>query len=115
MTDAGTGRARHIEAPAPVGRILLTAAGEEVSGFLAGLRLARWSAADGRLLQEATYRGPEVTAVALSPRADQVAVATADGAVRLLEARTLHPISEMRRPPGPRGALVLSADGTLLA
>ena len=129
MTDAGTGVPRHIEAPAAVRRVVLTSGGQQLCGLLAGSRLVRWSAADGRLLDEATYRGPDVTAVAIAPTGDRVAVASADGAVRLLDARTLAVAAEMRQLSGPRdgpapggatgvrrrvGLLAFSGDGTLL-
>jgi WD40 repeat protein len=115
MIDAGTDRARRIEAPAPVGRIVLTTAGEELCGLLADLRLVRWSAADGRRLHEATYRGPKAIAVAISPSGDQVAVASPDGAVRLLDTTTLTATAEMRRPPAARVGLAFSPDAKLLA
>lgn len=129
MTDGGTGAPRQIEAPAAVRRIALTSGGQQLCGLLAGSRLVRWSAADGRLLDEVTYRGPDVTAVAIAPSGDRLAVASVDGAVRLLDARTLAVAAEMHRPSGPRdgpvprgatrvrrraGLLAFSGDGTLL-
>ena len=115
MSDAGAVAPMRIEAPGPVRGIAVVDGGQRVTARLAGPRLVSWSCADGRLLTDVTYRGPAVTAGALSAAGDRLAVGTGDGGVRMLDASTLAVVAEMRRAPSPRGAFAFSADGALLA
>ncbi len=48
MTDAGAGAAVHVEAPARVRGLVLVDGGQALCRMLAGMRLPRWSCADGR-------------------------------------------------------------------
>jgi WD40 repeat protein len=109
------GATMHIEAPATVRGLDLVDGGGRLTARLAGPRLVSWSCADGRLLTEVTYRGPALTAGALAPAGDRLAVATGDGGVRMLDASTLAVVTEMRPSSSPLGALAFSADGALLA
>jgi WD40 repeat protein len=115
MSDAGTGAALRIEAPAPIRGIALVDSAARISALLGDMRIARWSCTDGRLLGEVTYRGTPPTAGAIAPGGDRLALATGDNKVRLLDASTLTPVAEMRPAASPRKQLSFSPDGTLLA
>lgn len=115
MSDAGTGAGLRIEAPGPVGGLDLVDGGKRLTARLAGPRLVSWSCDDGHLLADVPYRGPPVTAGALAPRGDRLAVATGRGTVRVLDASTLAVRAEMRPARSARGALAFSEDGALLA
>ncbi len=115
MSDAGTGAVRRLEAPAPVRGVALVAGGTRVSALLAGMRIATWSCADGRSLGEVTYRGPAPTTATITAAGDRLAIATAEGAVRILDAATLETKAELPPARSARGQLTFSPDGTLLA
>jgi hypothetical protein len=115
MSDAGTGAALRLEAPAPVLGVALVAGGTRISALLAGMRIATWSCADGRPLGEVTYRGPPPTTAAITRAGDRLAMATADGVVRILDAATLETRGELPPARSPRGQLTFSSDGGLLA
>ena len=115
MSDAGTGPVLRLEAPAPVRGVALVAGGTRVSALLAGMRTALWSCADGRALGEVTYRGPPPTAAAIAAAGDRLAIATGEGAVRILDAATLETRAEMPSARAPLGQLAFSPDGKLLA
>jgi WD40 repeat protein len=115
MSDAGTDAVLRLEAPAPVLGVALVAGGSQISALLAGMRIATWSCADGRSLGEVTYRGPPPTTATINRAGDRLAIATADGAVHLLDATTLATKAELPAARSPRGQLVFSPDGNLLA
>ena len=115
MIDLGSGAVLRLEATAPVLGVTLVAGGSRISALLAGMRSAIWSSEDGRGLGEVTYRGPAPTAGAITRAGDRLAIATGDGAVRILDAGTLGSKAEMPPARSPRGQLVFSADGSLLA
>jgi WD40 repeat protein len=115
MSDAGTAAVLRLEAPAPVLGVTLVAGGSRISALLAGMRIATWSCDEGRALGEVTYRGPPPTAGATTRAGDCLAIATGDGAVRILDAGTLQTKAEMPPARSPRGQLVFSPDGSLLA
>lgn len=116
MSDAGTGGAvLRVEAPAPVRGVALVAGGTRLSALLAGMRIATWSCPDGRPLGEATYRGPPPTAATINAAGDRLAIATADGKVRILDAGTLESRGELPPARSARAQLTFSRDGTLLA
>jgi hypothetical protein len=115
MSDAGTGAVMQLDAKAPVRGVALVAGGSRVSVLLAGMRIATWSCADGRSLGEVTYRGPAPTAATINAAGDRLAMATADGAVRLLDAATLETKAELPPARSARAQLTFSRDGTLLA
>jgi WD40 repeat protein len=115
MSDAGTGAVLRFEAPAPVLAVALVAGGTQVSTLLNGMRISTWSCADGRSLGEVTYRGPPPSAATITQSGDRLAIATGEGAVRILDAATLEPKGELPPARSPRGQLTFSADGTLLA
>jgi WD40 repeat protein len=115
MSDAGTGAVLTFEAPAPVLGLALVAGGTQISTLLAGMRIAGWSCADGRSLGEVSYRGPPPTAATISKAGDRLAIATGDGAVRILDAATLTTKAELPPARSPRGQLTFSSDGALLA
>ena len=115
MSDAGTGAVLRLEAPAPVLAAAFVAGGTRISTLLAGMRIATWSCADGRSLGEVTYRGPPPTTATITPAGDRLAIATADGAVHILDAATLETRAELPPAPSPRGQLNFSPDGNLLA
>jgi WD40 repeat protein len=115
VTDAGVGGSLHIEAPARVWELSLRKKGSLVCGYLEGGHLARWSADDGKLVSEATYQGPALTAGSVAPDGDRLAIGTAEPAVRVLDAATLSSVAALKAPPSPCVDLAYSADGTLLA
>lgn len=115
MSDAGTGAALRFESPAPVLGIALVAGGTQISALLAGMRIATWSCADGRPLGEVSYRGPPPTAATITKAGDRLAIATGDGAVRILDAATLATKAELPPARSPRGQLTFSPEGALLA
>ncbi len=115
MRDASGGPTVRVEAPGPVRGLVLVEGDRGLAARLAGPRLLRWSCPEGRLLGDVTYQGPPPTAGAVSPKGDRLAVATAEGAVRVLDSATLAVVAEMRPAPSARGGLSFSGDGTLLA
>jgi len=115
MSDAGTGAVLPLEAPAPVRGVALVAGGTRVSALLAGMRTATWSCADAKSLGEATYQGPPPTAATINKAGDRLAIATADGAVRILDAATLETKAQLPPARSLRGQLTFSPDGALLA
>jgi sugar lactone lactonase YvrE len=116
MSDAGPGGAvLRLEAPAPVRGVALVAGGTRVSALLPGMRIATWSCPDGRSLGEVTYRGPPPTGAAINAAGDRLAIATADGKVRILDAATLESRAELPPARSARAQLTFSRDGTLLA
>ncbi len=115
MSDAGAAATLRLEAPAAVRRLVLADAGRLLVGLLAGNRVARWSCADGTVLSDALYRGAPVTAAAVAPAGDRLALATDDRAVKVVDAATLAPAAELRRPTWPCDGLDFSPDGALLA
>jgi len=115
MSDAGTRAVQKLEAPAPVLGVALVAGGTQISTLLPGMRIAAWSCADGRSLGEVTYRGPPPTTATIARAGDRLAIATADGAVRILDAATLTTKTELPPARSPRGQLTFSSDGKLLA
>ena len=115
MSDAGTGAVLRFEAPAPVLGVALVAGGTQISGLLAGMRIATWSCTDGRSLGEVTYRGPPPTTATITKAGDRLAIATAEGPVRILEAATLETKAELPAARSPRRQLTFSSDGSLLA
>lgn len=115
MSDAGVGAVLRLETPAPVLALALVAGGTRLSTLLEGMRIATWSCEEGRALGEVTYRGPPPTAATISTAGDRLAIATGEGAVRILDAATLETRVELPRARSPRGQLNFSGDGTLLA
>ena len=115
MSDAGTGAVLRLEAPAPVLGLALVDKGTRVSALLAGMRITTWSCADGRSLGEVTYRGPPPAAATITTGGDRLAIATRDGAVRILDAATLETKAEMPPARSARGQLNFSPDGRFLA
>jgi len=115
VSDGGTGGSLRIEAPARVWDLTLRKRGRLLCGLLAGTRIARWSCEDGKLLGDAAYQGPTLTAGAEAPEGDRLAVGTVEPAVRVLDAATLAPVATMQAPPSRCGDLAYSADGAMLA
>jgi WD40 repeat protein len=115
MSDAGTGAVLRLDAPAPVLGVSFVAGGTRLSTLLAGMRITTWSCDNGHALGEVSYQGPPPAAATITRAGDRLAMATAEGPVRILDAATLQTKAELPAARTPRAQLNFSADGTLLA
>jgi len=109
------GNTLQIQAPARVWDLSLKQQGKVLCVLLEGWRLLRWSAEDGKLLSEAAYTGPRLTAGSVAPAGERIAFGTSDSKVQIVDAATLALVQDLRAPPSPREDLAWSDDGALLA